>query len=245
MNKKIYIPGFWNKKDPISDKILSDNDLIVQKNIKEFPLDKIKEFISNKWWNIKEIVKDKYLIEENKINDFLENPEKFKWFIRSIRFTIDQTVKKIQENLDSNNWIDLICHSQWWLIAILSILKNPDILEYLKTIDLYAPLTSLYVWKSFHNWKEQSYYHWKNLIVRKSYLDDFEKIEKEMKLSWDLFLSFLAFLKDRSWKWKLNLYLWDKDPIIKLESFDLDEIQKFDFVEVKILNWDHYLWFKK
>jgi len=240
MTKTFYIPWFWNTEDYISKNyIWKEEKIISQKNLRVFSNTRLTNLIEN-------ISKDTLKILYKKViksYDINKNIRKkvdlynFKWFTRNIDLTTKLTLKE----LDKIDYIDkFIWHSQWWFVLILSILEKPEILEKIWNIELLAPVINSKIAKDFHIWKEKSYLHPKNLVVRKEYIESFNKYNN------NIFNDFLELLKNKNWKWKVKLMIWWKDDIIRLDMFDLEYLKEINFLDIEIIeNWDHYLWFKK
>ncbi len=232
----IYIPWFWNKSDKIFQNYIKDW-IIIQKNIKEIDNTKFRNFINKYSKNIENIIEKRMLWKYDITWDILANNKDnlFKWITRNIDLTVKLSIKEI----DKINIINtLYWHSQWGLILMNCILEKPKLLEKIENIELLAPVINPEIWKSFHTWKTKTYLHPKYLLVRKQYIESFK--------NWDTLHNFLEIIKNSNWNWKVKIMIWEEDDIIKKELFDFEMLEKYSFVNIKIIkDWDHYLWFKK
>ena len=243
MEKLIYIPWFWNFEDDIIKNKFKEitNKYILQYNLRWIDYKKVKSFLENSK-NINKVY-EKYDISKLK-NKKITSLDLFKWFTRTIDLTVKLTSKRIS-NLINNEWNYILAwHSQWWLILIETILKNPNLLDKIKKIELLAPVISYEIWYKFHKWMNKSYFlpYWKNVVVREKYINELKNSWTENKL-----YNFLNLLKQKNWSGELELFLWEKDNVISKDLFDLNKIKEiYPNIKIKIIeNADHYLWFKK
>ena len=116
-------------------------------------------------------------------------------------------------------------------------------LDNLCYIELLAPVINYEILAWFHEWRDHSYFmDWKNILVRKEYIKSLRPDNPE-----NILFKFLETLKKYSWDWKLKLVIWDSDPVVKIESFNITEIKNiYPEIIIEVIEWgDHYLWYKK
>ncbi len=235
-NKQLYIPWFANSNDRIHQNYIPDSK-IIQTNFRSFSISAIKKYIEKYWKDgVFEKLKTFYPDTTKEVFDkiFPDNTH-FLWFTRNIETTINLTSKIIAEELKDNSSISLYCHSQWWLIGMKSILKNPWFLDKINHIELLAPVKNYNIWKNFHQ-TDNSYLHGKNLIVTKDYISSLYKDN-------DILIDFLELLKQRNYKGSISLVLGNQDTIISPKLFNLKSLQtNYPFLSIVIKDWNHYLW---
>ena len=239
--KTIYIPWFWNNDDVIFQNYLNSDWEIIQLNLRDIPSEKVSSFIEWKNFdNFFTILKSHYPdIDENILLNIIENWTNFKWFTRKISLTISLTNKRISKIIEWWEKLRIVWHSQWWLITIKTIIENPQLLNNIEEIELLSPVIDNKTWWDFHSWKESWYLNWKWVIVRSEYI-------WELKWENNILYELLELLKEINWWWKLKLLIWKKDKVIPIYKFDISKIkEKYPKINLKIVEWDHYLWFKK
>ena len=172
--RKIYIPGFWNEKDKLYEWKFNDAT-IVQKTFRN-------------------------------TKDFKEDNKEFDKITRKINTAINFTYKEIVKILENNKneklWI--IWHSQWWLITMLLIINNPEILENIEVIKLLAPLSSWEDGYNFHKWKDNWY------ILDKKWIKIRKEFIKSLKELWNdnILYKFITFLKEKKMEMKFrNIFM--------------------------------------
>lgn len=239
--KTVYIPWFWNSEDDIFQNYLNWEWDIIQLNLRDISPEKLSSFM--KWKSFDEVsklLKSHYQnVDENILLKLIEKWNNFKWFTRTVDLTTKLTNKKILNIIKWWEKIKIVWHSQWWLITMKTIVDNTDLLNNIEEIELLAPVTDYKIWWNFHSWKENWYLNWKWVIVRPEYI---------WELKWDnnIFYELLELLKNTNWPWKLKLIIWKNDKVISIDRFDVKEIQeKYPNIDLQILKWDHYLWYKK
>lgn len=237
----VYIPWFGNREDAIFKNYLGEEGKVIQENLRMIDTQKIKEFVE-KYGKVKafQILKKKYLdLSEEEFNKAFDKIENFKGLTRDINTTTAITQREIKRVLfDEENRLKLVWHSQWWLVAMMAIIKEPNILDRIDEIELLAPVSNLKIWRNFHKGRE-GYLNPKSIVVRKDYLESLDQEE-------DILDKFLKLLKDRKYKWIVKLVLGTNDPVISLDNFDLDLLKiEYPFLAIEIVEGDHYLWFKK
>lgn len=229
--KKIYIPGFWNNEDVIFKNHIKEWE-IIQKNLRWIKNTVFRKILEDNQKKIENRMFQKYAVSDE-VYQNTKNSQ-FRWMTRDINLTVKLTIQKLLKYDE----IDLLSgHSQWGYVLMKSILKEPELLDKIKEIELIAPVISWEIWKSFHKGKSKSYLHPKNVLVRKEYINSFESDN-----TFDLFLKVI----NATTKTKIKLILWEKDNVIPVDLFDLEEVKKYDFLNVEIKkDWDHYVWFRK
>ena len=239
MPKKIYIPWFWNSNDDIQKKYIGEDSHVIQKNLRQVDTKKIQEFLEKYGDNAFEKLQKKYpWITKERFNTFVDQIDKFKWWTRDIFTTATITAKEIKDNLLPWERLEIFWHSQWWLVAMMTIINNPELLKYIDNIELLGPVASFFVGRGLHK-KDIGHLHAKNIVVREEYIKSWWSDREIMK-------DFLEVIKDNKFPGKVKLMLWSQDTIVPIKSFDIEKIKKeYPFLDIEIREWDHYLWFKK
>lgn len=239
MPKKIYIPWFWNSNDDIQKKYVGENSHIIQTNLRQVDIKKIQEFLDKYGDSAFEKLQKKYpwLTKEIFVS-FVDKIDKFKWRTRDIITTVELTTNEIKENLLLDETLEIFWHSQWWLVAMIAIIKHPELLHSITNIELLAPVSSFKIGRGFHS-TDSWYLHGKNILVRGEYI-------KSLESEWNILEQFLDVIKHSDFSWSVKLKLWSSDPIVPVSDFDLLKLKKkYAFLDIEIKEGDHYLWFKK
>lgn len=239
--KNIYIPWFGNTKDKIFKWYLSWDAQIIQENLRQIWIDRLFDFIS------KYSPSDLYLklkkrypwIDKDIFEWVVWRISQFRWFTIDLHTTIKFTQTKLTQVFNQQEEIRLVWHSQWWMIVILVLMKQPELLEKIKEIHLLAPVPKFQISRNFHNlW--QWYLHKKWVIVRKSYINSFDRQDWDE----DLIKIFLEFLNQKNYNWKVVLKFSIDDAVIDIKDYKIKEYAQYNFVSISILeSWWHNLWY--
>lgn len=237
MIKKVYIPGFWNTDDDIRKKYVGEDSLVIQENIRQIDPQKIEDFLEKYGESAYEMIHQQYPGTTKEIFDKLtQQKEKFRWWTRDILTTVTLTDKALQNVLSGP--LELFGHSQWALVAMLSILQSPKLLDTITHIELLAPVSSFPIAKSFHK-SDEGYLHGKNIVVREQYIKSLWSEENILE-------RFLDLLQKHPFTGKVKLIMGKHDPIIAVDSLNISRLRKkYPFLEIEIQEGDHYLWYKK
>lgn len=242
MNKEtIYIPWFGNKEDAIYENYLWNQWIVLQKNLRNISIETIQKFLDKYWLELafQKLQKKYHDLKREDFDKAIQSIEDFKWFTRDLNTTVNLTEKEIRNVLeDETKRLKIIWHSQGWLVAMLSIIKNPSLLDKVDAVELMAPVSTFSVGRGFHKWNEW-YLNPKKIIVRKEYITSLDQES-------DVLSDFLNLLKERNYQWEVKLVLWDIDPVIGIQGFELEVLKSmFPFLTIEVVHWDHYLWYKK
>ncbi|EKE28222.1 MAG: hypothetical protein ACD_3C00086G0066 [uncultured bacterium (gcode 4)] len=261
--KTIYIPWFWNQDDFIRRKDFPDAQ-ISQKTLRIITPEQVEAFLDKRpksevkahimknypntedgdfeflYWEFTKFKNEKMMDgaeDRPKEKKFL----KFQWLTPSINSAILKTKKDLEKAMAESCYIRLACHSQWWLVAIETIIDDPSILSNISEIELYAPVVNYDIAKGFHADKEDWYLHKKWVLVRKKYIRSLNK-------KWSHLLeTFILTLRKAKWNWHLKIHYSKNDPVIPEESLKINKIKlmRYEMGIVTSEEPDHYFGYKK
>ncbi len=240
--KTVYIPWFSNTEDGIFRDGIKWDKIIVQKNIKKVSEQKLIAFLTR--YPVSEVflkLKRRYpSITKEIVEGIIWHLKNFKWFTRDLESTIFFTAQEIENILDEEWCIDIQAHSQWWIVAMISLMLKCCLIKKVREIHLWAPVPNLQIMKNFIKTKEW-FYHKKWIFVNENYIRSLDMLEP-MDLLWN----FLEFLSQNDYKWTVILTISETDNVVDIKNYDTKRYTKYPFVKINILkNWWHNLEFNE
>lgn len=260
--KTLYVAWFGNREN---DKLWIsryEQARLVQPNLLEIDNEVLDKICSISERETKEHLKKhfKWASEEhlNLTLEYLNDPTNKVFLTRTFPESIETLKFEILKSIWDNSIINVVWHSQWWVLAMLTIIKNPYLLVNINEIVLAAPVTSYWESIKFHKniegdtkeaWLMPQKWVWitweyiqsiENSIDNKNILKDFIKILYSNARQWTLRI--MWWTKD----WKTDWVVWINESMlnqIRDNLFEDIEIEAIDFnIELEEIEWgNHYL----
>lgn len=138
----------------------------------------------------------------------------------SIREAVLNAIQSLNSKLLDSDNSRIICHSQWCLIFMESIIQEPSFLGQISSIELLSPSTGYDVEFEYDlkrtecvNWKLKPYLHEWGFVVGEHFLEEISAKKEQ-----NIFFKFISTLIKNNYIWSLKIVYCPLDPVINAES---------------------------